>query len=111
MFVCVYICYRATDRAVEPLKSELVELDQLIREQQDKICAVRSNILKNEDKIQKMVTGINFSSRAWSEKQDPLSINSPENALKIRNQQCLIQNNGKTIFLRGDVEWDQTLHF
>ncbi|KAK5890720.1 hypothetical protein CesoFtcFv8_014212 [Champsocephalus esox] len=55
---------RATDRAVEPLKSELVELDQLIREQQDKICAVRSNILKNEDKIQKMVTGINFSSRA-----------------------------------------------
>ncbi|KAF3842881.1 hypothetical protein F7725_001730 [Dissostichus mawsoni] len=54
----------ATDRAVEPLKSELVELDQLIREQQDKICAVRSNILKNEDKIQKMVTGINFSSRA-----------------------------------------------
>ncbi|KAI9535170.1 TRAF3-interacting protein 1 [Dissostichus eleginoides] len=55
---------RATDRAVEPLKSELVELGQLIREQQDKICAVRSNILKNEDKIQKMVTGINFSSRA-----------------------------------------------
>ncbi|XP_063744379.1 TRAF3-interacting protein 1 isoform X2 [Eleginops maclovinus] len=55
---------RATDRAVEPLRSELTELDQLIREQQDKICAVRSNILKNEEKIQKMVTGINFSSRS-----------------------------------------------
>ncbi|XP_034418071.1 TRAF3-interacting protein 1 isoform X2 [Cyclopterus lumpus] len=55
---------RATDRAVEPLKSELVELEQLIKDQQDKICAVRSNILKNEEKIQKMVTGINFSSRA-----------------------------------------------
>ncbi|XP_037645066.1 TRAF3-interacting protein 1 isoform X1 [Sebastes umbrosus] len=54
---------RATDRAVEPLKSELVELEQLIKDQQDKICAVRSNILKNEEKIQKMVTGINFSSR------------------------------------------------
>ncbi|CAK6963663.1 TRAF3-interacting protein 1 isoform X1 [Scomber scombrus] len=54
---------RATDRAVEPLKAELAELDQLIKDQQDKICAVRSNILKNEEKIQKMVTGINFSSR------------------------------------------------
>ncbi|XP_029315467.1 LOW QUALITY PROTEIN: TRAF3-interacting protein 1-like [Cottoperca gobio] len=54
---------RATDRAVEPLKSELAELEQLIRDQQDKICAVRSNILKNEEKIQKMVSGINFSSR------------------------------------------------
>ncbi|XP_045910004.1 TRAF3-interacting protein 1 isoform X1 [Micropterus dolomieu] len=54
---------RATDRAVEPLKAELAELEQLIRDQQDKICAVRSNILKNEEKIQKMVTGINFSSR------------------------------------------------
>ncbi|XP_042350430.1 TRAF3-interacting protein 1 isoform X3 [Plectropomus leopardus] len=54
---------RATDRAVEPLKSELAELEQLIKDQQDKICAVKSNILKNEEKIQKMVTGINFSSR------------------------------------------------
>uniref|UniRef100_A0A3Q3B6V1 TRAF3-interacting protein 1 n=1 Tax=Kryptolebias marmoratus TaxID=37003 RepID=A0A3Q3B6V1_KRYMA len=54
---------RATDRAVEPLKAELAELEQLIRDQQDKICAVKSNILKNEEKIQKMVTGINFSSR------------------------------------------------
>nr|XP_046260331.1 TRAF3-interacting protein 1 isoform X2 [Scatophagus argus] len=55
---------RATDRAVEPLKVELAELEQLIKDQQDKICAVRANILKNEEKLQKMVTGINFSSRA-----------------------------------------------
>lgn len=54
---------RATDRAVEPLKAELAELEQLIKDQQDKICAVRSNILKNEEKIQKMVTGIKVSSR------------------------------------------------
>ncbi|XP_047226808.1 TRAF3-interacting protein 1 isoform X2 [Girardinichthys multiradiatus] len=54
---------RATDRAVEPLKAELAELEQLIKDHQDKICAVKSNILKNEEKIQKMVTGINFSSR------------------------------------------------
>ncbi|KAM6978539.1 TRAF3-interacting protein 1 [Tautogolabrus adspersus] len=55
---------RATDRAVEPLKVELTELEQLIKDQQDKICALRSNILKNEDKIQKMVTGINFASKS-----------------------------------------------
>ncbi|XP_062259122.1 TRAF3-interacting protein 1 isoform X2 [Platichthys flesus] len=55
---------KATDRAVEPLKAELVELEQLIKDQQDKICAVKSNILKNEEKIQKMVTGMNSSSRA-----------------------------------------------
>ncbi|CAJ1078811.1 TRAF3-interacting protein 1 isoform X1 [Xyrichtys novacula] len=53
----------STDRAVEPLKAELAELEQLIKDQQDKICAVKSNILKNEEKIQKMVTGINFSSK------------------------------------------------
>ncbi|XP_060944443.1 TRAF3-interacting protein 1 [Limanda limanda] len=54
---------KATDRAVEPLKAELVELEQLIKDQQDKICAVKSNILKNEEKIHKMVTGMNSSSR------------------------------------------------
>uniref|UniRef100_A0A3Q3KEW3 TRAF3-interacting protein 1 n=1 Tax=Monopterus albus TaxID=43700 RepID=A0A3Q3KEW3_MONAL len=54
---------RVTDQSVEPLKAELSELEQLVKDQQDKICAVRSNILRNEEKIQKMVTGINFSSR------------------------------------------------
>lgn len=76
----VFYC-RATDRAVEPLKSELAELEQLIKDQQDKICAVKSNILKNEEKIQKMVTGVNFSSRAWSEQHDLQR--KTENALKI----------------------------
>uniref|UniRef100_A0A8C3X508 TRAF3-interacting protein 1 n=1 Tax=Catagonus wagneri TaxID=51154 RepID=A0A8C3X508_9CETA len=52
-----------TDCAVEPLKAELAELEQLVRDQQDKICAVKANILKNEEKIQKMVYSINLSSR------------------------------------------------
>ncbi|XP_062389741.1 TRAF3-interacting protein 1 isoform X2 [Sardina pilchardus] len=54
---------KVTDGAVEPLKAELSELEQLIRDQQDKICAVKSNILRNEEKIQKMVLSINFSSQ------------------------------------------------
>ncbi|KAI4878699.1 hypothetical protein NFI96_013474 [Prochilodus magdalenae] len=54
---------RITDSAVEPLKAELTELEQLIKDQQDKICAIKSNILKNEEKINKMVSSINFSSQ------------------------------------------------
>ncbi|KAM8919474.1 TRAF3-interacting protein 1 isoform 8-T8 [Lycaon pictus] len=52
-----------TDCAVEPLKAELAELEQLIKDQQDKICAVKANVLKNEEKIQRMVYSINLSSR------------------------------------------------
>ncbi|XP_069081622.1 TRAF3-interacting protein 1 isoform X2 [Pleurodeles waltl] len=52
-----------TDSAVEPLRIELTDLEQLIKEQQDKICAVKANILKNEEKIQKMVFSISASSR------------------------------------------------
>ncbi|XP_058644060.1 TRAF3-interacting protein 1 [Onychostoma macrolepis] len=54
---------RITDSVVEPLKTELNELEQLIKDQQDKICAVKSNILKNEEKIQKMVSSISVSSQ------------------------------------------------
>ncbi|KAM4836341.1 TRAF3-interacting protein 1 isoform 7-T7 [Thomomys bottae] len=57
---------RVTDCAVEPLKVELAELEQLIKDQQDKICAVKANILKNEEKIQKMVYSINLTSRSWN---------------------------------------------
>ncbi|ELW63542.1 Ankyrin repeat and SOCS box protein 1 [Tupaia chinensis] len=52
-----------TDSAVEPLKAELAELEQLIKEQQDRICAVKASILKNEEKIQKMVYSITLTSR------------------------------------------------
>ncbi|XP_067994241.1 TRAF3-interacting protein 1 isoform X2 [Melanerpes formicivorus] len=52
-----------TDSAVEPLKADLAELEQLIKDQQDKICAVKANILKNEEKVRRMVLSINLSSR------------------------------------------------
>lgn len=55
------VCIRITDSAVKPLKAELAELEQLITEQQDKICAIKSNILQNEDKIHKIVSSINVS--------------------------------------------------
>nr|XP_025743745.1 TRAF3-interacting protein 1 [Callorhinus ursinus] len=52
-----------TDCAVEPLKAELAEVEQLIKDQQGRICAVKANILKNDEKIQKMVYSISLSSR------------------------------------------------
>ncbi|GAA6074588.1 TRAF3-interacting protein 1 isoform X1 [Tachysurus ichikawai] len=55
------VCVRITDSTVKPLKAELAELEQLIMEQQDKICAIKSNILQNEEKIRKMVSSINVS--------------------------------------------------
>ncbi|KAF7215067.1 transcript variant X2 [Nothobranchius furzeri] len=62
VFSCSYV--RATDQTLETLKASLTELEQQIKDQQDKICAVKSNIMKNEEKIQKIVTGIRFSSRS-----------------------------------------------
>nr|XP_061799530.1 TRAF3-interacting protein 1 [Nerophis lumbriciformis] len=53
---------RATEWALEPLKAELHELDQKIKDYQDIICTKRSNILRNEEKIQKKLTGIISSS-------------------------------------------------
>ncbi|XP_026972724.1 TRAF3-interacting protein 1 isoform X8 [Sagmatias obliquidens] len=52
-----------TDCALEPLEAELVELEQLVRDQQDRICAVKASILRNEEKIQKMIHSIHLSSR------------------------------------------------
>ncbi|NWU15722.1 MIPT3 protein, partial [Cephalopterus ornatus] len=52
-----------TDGALEPLKAELAELDQSIKDQQDKIRAVKANILRNDEKIQRMVLSINQAAR------------------------------------------------
>lgn len=52
---------RVSQTAVEPLKVELGELELMSKDQQDKICAVKVNILKNKEKIQKMVYSINLT--------------------------------------------------
>ncbi|KAM6307298.1 TRAF3-interacting protein 1 [Aegotheles albertisi] len=52
-----------TDSTIKPLKAELAELEQLIKDQQDKNRAVKANILKNEEKIRWMILNRNVSSR------------------------------------------------
>ncbi|XP_039194747.1 protein O-mannosyl-transferase 2-like [Crotalus tigris] len=54
-----------TDGVVEPLKIDLTELDQLIKDEEDKIYTKRANVLRNNEKIQKLVHIIN--SRSWDE--------------------------------------------
>ncbi|CAB1430897.1 unnamed protein product [Pleuronectes platessa] len=46
--------HRSTNPNLDPLKAELAELELLTADELDKICAVKSNILKNEEKIQKL---------------------------------------------------------
>ncbi|BFZ22681.1 hypothetical protein BsWGS_25720 [Bradybaena similaris] len=50
-----------TDQAVEPLRQQLAELDRAINDQLDRIAAVKSNIIKNDQKMQKMLQGISSS--------------------------------------------------
>ncbi|XP_067686727.1 TRAF3-interacting protein 1-like isoform X2 [Haliotis asinina] len=47
-----------TDRSVEPLKAQLSELDQAIKDQLDLIAATKSNIIRNDQKIDKMLKSI-----------------------------------------------------
>ncbi|XP_018596765.2 TRAF3-interacting protein 1 isoform X5 [Scleropages formosus] len=55
---------RVTESTVEPLRAELSQLEQLIRDQRDKICTIKSSILLNEAKIQKMVSVTTSSSHS-----------------------------------------------
>nr|XP_006825026.1 PREDICTED: TRAF3-interacting protein 1-like [Saccoglossus kowalevskii] len=52
-----------TEEELEPLKSQLAELDQSIEDKQDLISAVKANVLRNSEKIQKMLSSVTFSSR------------------------------------------------
>ncbi|XP_030856357.1 TRAF3-interacting protein 1-like isoform X3 [Strongylocentrotus purpuratus] len=50
-----------TDSELEPLQAQLAQLDQSIEDQVDTIAAVKANILRNEEKIGKMVNSIAFT--------------------------------------------------
>ncbi|XP_054751126.1 TRAF3-interacting protein 1-like isoform X3 [Lytechinus pictus] len=50
-----------TDNELEPLQAQLAQLDQAIDDQVDTIAAVKANILRNEEKIGKMVNSIAFT--------------------------------------------------
>ena len=60
---CVYknSLHSVTDRAIEPLRQQLVELERAIGDQLGQIAATKSNIIKNDQKIQKMLKGISGS--------------------------------------------------
>lgn len=54
--------FRVTDKAVEPLKAQLSEVDQAIKDQLDLIAATKSNIARNDQKIDKLLQSV---TRSW----------------------------------------------
>ncbi|KAK7877243.1 hypothetical protein WMY93_032044 [Mugilogobius chulae] len=50
--------HRLTQGALLPLQALLQELDSQMQEQQSQICVLRCSVLKNEQKIQRMLTGL-----------------------------------------------------
>ncbi|KAJ0070595.1 hypothetical protein NL108_016720 [Boleophthalmus pectinirostris] len=49
---------RVTEGALQPLRTELSELETLIEEQKAQTCALKCSVLRNEEKIHKMLTGL-----------------------------------------------------
>ena len=43
---------------IEPLRAQLMELDQLILDKHGQIGAVKANLLKNDDRIGKMLASV-----------------------------------------------------
>lgn len=60
-FFLLFFCPSITERAVEPLKVQLSEVDQAIKDQLELIGAVKSNIIRNDQKIEKMLRTIGKS--------------------------------------------------
>lgn len=52
-----------TENEIAPLKSQLEELDTEITEMVDRISAVKCNIIRNDEKIQKMLSSVSIASR------------------------------------------------
>ncbi|XP_020630940.1 TRAF3-interacting protein 1-like [Orbicella faveolata] len=52
-----------TESEIAPLKSQLEELDTEITEMVDRISTVKCNILRNDEKIQKMLSSVSLTSR------------------------------------------------
>ncbi|XP_072024223.1 LOW QUALITY PROTEIN: TRAF3-interacting protein 1-like [Amphiura filiformis] len=50
-----------TSTELEPLQAQLSELDQSIADQLDAIAAVKSNIIRNDEKVNKMLSSVAFS--------------------------------------------------
>ncbi|KAK7068294.1 intraciliary transport [Halocaridina rubra] len=50
-----------TEQALEPLRAQLGELESAVQEQRDRLSAVKSNILRNNEKISRLIAGINLN--------------------------------------------------
>ncbi|TRY80991.1 hypothetical protein TCAL_08853 [Tigriopus californicus] len=51
-----------TEKSIEPLKIHLADLEGAVQEQLDKISVIKSNIIRNEERIYRMITSIGTTS-------------------------------------------------
>ena len=58
MLSIISFLYSITENQVEPLRAQLLELDQMIGDKHDQIGAIKSNLLKNDEKISKMLGSV-----------------------------------------------------
>lgn len=61
LILTCYLPCSITDSELEPLRAQLAELDQSVVDQVDAIAMVKSNILRNDDKIKKMMGSVAFA--------------------------------------------------
>ena len=60
-FILIISLDRITNSELEPLQAQLSELDQSIADQLDAIAAVKANIIRNDEKTNKMLSSVAFS--------------------------------------------------
>ena len=58
LWMKVCLCFSVTETLIEPMKAHLMEIEAHIEDQLDLIAAVKSNILKNDDRIEKMLGSV-----------------------------------------------------
>jgi hypothetical protein len=59
--IVLLLTFSVTESYIEPLKAQLLEIDAATSDQLDLIAAVKHNILKNDDKIEKMLSTVTKS--------------------------------------------------
>ena len=59
--IVIFAIFSITESSIEPLRAHLTEIDNAMKDQLDLIAAVKSNVLKNEEKMSKMLGSITKS--------------------------------------------------
>lgn len=57
MYIILIILFRKTQELIEPMKETLKEIDHNMKIQLNKICQAKSQVIKNDQRIQTLLNG------------------------------------------------------